>query len=127
MSQIEVSGIRSAPEDDGNHVVELADGSVAIIPAHQIPALIQALQGGLAQRVFAQSQQFAQPTDAGLALQEFQLVDVRVATRGRSISLACNLSEYGWVSLLSEDEVLRDMKDRIDQILLQRSASPRTN
>jgi hypothetical protein len=127
VAQIEVSSVRSKPEDNGSHGVELSDGSVAIIPEHQIPAVIKALQWGLAQRVFAQSQQFAQPTDAGLALQEFQLVDVRTATRGRSISLACNLSEYGWVSLLSEDEVLRDMKDRIDQILLQRSASPRTN
>jgi hypothetical protein len=127
VSQIEVSGVRLKPEDDGSHGVELADGSVAVIPEHQIPAVIKALQGGLAQRIFAQSQQFSQPTDAGLALQEFQLVDVRVATRGRTTSLACNLSEYGWVSLLSEDEVLRDMRDRIDQILLQRSASPRTN
>jgi hypothetical protein len=123
VAQIEVSGVRSKPGDDGSHGVELSDGSVAIIPAHQIPAIIAALQWGLAQRVFAQSQQFAQPTDAGLALQEFQLADVLVATRGRSISLACNLGEYGWVSLLSEDEVLRDMKDRINE----RSASPRTN
>jgi hypothetical protein len=96
-------------------------------PSIRSPAVIEALQWGLAQRVFAQSQQFAQPTEAGLALQEFQLVDVRVATRGRSISLACNLGEYGWVSLLGEDDVLHEMKDRIDQILLQRSASPRTN
>ena len=127
MSQIEISGVRSKPEDDGSHVVELSDGSVAIIPEHQIPAIVQALQWGLAQRVFAQSQQFAHPTESTLSLREFHLTDVRVATRGRSISLACNLSEYGWVSLVSEDEVLRVMKDRIDQVLLQRSALSRTN
>jgi hypothetical protein len=127
MSQIEVSGVRSKPEDDGSHIVELADGSVAIIPADQIPAIVQALQWGLAQRVFAQSQQFAHPTESTLALREFNLTDVRVATRGRSTSLACKLSEYGWVSFLSEDAVLREMKDRIDQVLLQRSASSRTN
>jgi hypothetical protein len=58
MTQVKVSGVRPAAEHDGSHGVELADGSVAIIPADQIPAVVQALQWGLAQRVFAQSQQF---------------------------------------------------------------------
>ena len=127
MTQVTVSGVRPMPEDDGSHVVELANGSAAVIPADQIPALVQALQWGLAQRVFAQSQQFEHPTDSTLALREFHLTDARVATRGRSISLACNLSEYGWVSFLSEDLVLRQMKERIDQVLMHRTASSRTN
>lgn len=127
MTQVKVSGVRPAPEDDGSHGVELSDGSVAIIPADQVPAVIQALQWGLAQRVFAQSQQFAHPTESTLALPEFRLTDARVAIRGRSISLACNLNEYGWVSLLSEDAVLRQMKEKVDEVLMQRSASSRTN
>lgn len=127
MTKVKVSGVRPTPEDDGSHGVELADGSVAIIPADQIPDIVQALQLGLAQRVFAQSQQFAHPTESTLALPEFQLTDARVATRGRSISLACNLTEYGWVSFQSEDDVLRQMKDKIDQILMERSAPLRAN
>jgi hypothetical protein len=127
MVQVKVSGVRPTAEDDGSHAVELADGSVVIIPADQIPAIVQALQWGLAQRVFAQSQQFDQPTDSTLALREFHLTDARVATQGRSTNLACNLSEYGWVAFLSEDAVLRQMKERIDQVLRDRSASSHTN
>jgi hypothetical protein len=64
MTQVKVTGVRPTPEADGSHGLELADGSVAIIPAGLIPAVVQVLQWGLAQRVFAQSQQFALPTDA---------------------------------------------------------------
>jgi hypothetical protein len=127
MTQVKVSGIRSTAEDDGSHVIELADGSIAVVPADQIPAVVQALQWGLVQRVFAQSQQFGHPTESTLALREFHLTDARVATLGRSTNLACNLSEYGWVAFLSEDAVLRQMKERIDQVLMQRSASSHTN
>ena len=127
MTELRVSGVRQTAEDDGSHVVELADGSVAIVPADQIPALIQALQGGLAQRVFAQSQQFAQPTEATLALREFHLTDARVASRARATNLACNLGEFGWVIFVSEDAVLRQMQDRIGEVLVQRSASSRFN
>jgi hypothetical protein len=31
----------STAEDDGSHAVEMADGSVAIIPADQVPAIVQ--------------------------------------------------------------------------------------
>jgi hypothetical protein len=127
MSQIEVSGVREAPEDDGSHFVELADGSAALVPASMVPNLIEALQGGLARRVFAQSQQLEQPTDATLALREFHVTDARAATLGRSTNLACNLSEYGWVVLVSEDAILHQMKEKIDQILVERSSSARTN
>jgi hypothetical protein len=127
MTQVTISGARSKPEDDGSHIVELSNGSVAVIPADQISAVIQALQWGLAQRVFAQSQQFEHATDSNLALQEFHVTDARVATRDRSTNLVCNLSEYGWVAFLSEDEVLRQMKEKIDQVLMDRSASSRTN
>jgi hypothetical protein len=127
MTQIRVSGIRSAAEPDGSHVIELADGSEAVIPAAQVPAVVQALQWGLAQRVFAQSQQFAAPTESTLALREFHLTDARVATLGRSTNLACNLSEYGWVAFLSEEAVLLQMKEKIDEILVHRSASSGIN
>ena len=46
---------------------------------------------------------------------------------GRSTNLACNLSEYGWVVLPSEDAVLRQMKAKIDEVLMQRSAIARSN
>jgi hypothetical protein len=129
MTHVKVSGVRPTAEDDGSHRVELADGSVAIIiiPADQIPDVIQALQGGLARRVFAQSQAFAEPTEANLALREFHLTDIRTAVHGRSTNLACNLSEFGWVVIAGEDEVLRQMKEKIDQVLMQRSASSHTN
>jgi hypothetical protein len=127
MTQVKVSGVRPTAEDDGSHVVELADGSVAVIPADQVPALVQALQWGLARRVFAQSQQFANPTESTLALPELHLMDAQVAAVGRSTNLVCNLSECGWVSFLSEDAVLRQMKDKIDQVLLQRSAPSNFN
>jgi hypothetical protein len=42
-------------------------------------------------------------------------------------SLACNFGEYGWVSLESEDAILRQMKDRIDEVLMHRSAPSRPN
>jgi hypothetical protein len=127
MTQVKVSGVRPTAEDDGSHALDLADGSVAIIPANQIPAIIQALQWGLAQRVFAQSQQFEHPTESTLALREFHLTDARVAAVGRSTNLVCNLSEFGWVSFLSEDAVLRQMKNKIDEILIQRSAPSHSN
>jgi hypothetical protein len=127
MTQVKVSGIRPTAEDDGSHVLELADGSVAIIPADQIPAIVQALQWGLAQRVFAQSQQFTNPTESILALRELHLTDARVAALGRSTNLVCNLSECGWVAFLGEDAVLRQMKERIDEVLKQRSAAPHFN
>jgi hypothetical protein len=127
MTQVKVSGVRSSREADDSHVIELSDGSEAVIPAAQVPVVVQALQWGLAQRVFAQSQQFSNPTESSLALREFHLTDARVAALGRSTNLACNLSEYGWVAFLSEDAVLRRMKDTIDEILMERSASSRTN
>jgi hypothetical protein len=77
--------------------------------------------------VFAQSQQFANPTESTLALPELHLMDARVAAFGRSTNLVCNLSECGWVAFLSEDAVLRQMKDKIDEILIQRSASSHSN
>jgi hypothetical protein len=127
MTQVKISGVRSAPEDDGSHILEPANGSVALIPADQVSAVVQALQWGLAQRVFAQSQQFEHPTDSDLALREFHLTDARVATRDRSTNLVCNLSEFGWVSFVSEDTVLRQMKEKIDQVLIHLSTSSRTN
>jgi hypothetical protein len=126
MTQVKVSGVRPAAEGDGSHALELADGSVAIIPADQIPAVVQALQRGLVQSVFAQSRQFARAPDT-LALPELHLTDARVAAVDRSTNLVCNLSEYGWVAFLSEDAVLRQMKEMIDEVLKRRSSPPRFN
>jgi hypothetical protein len=127
MSQTKVAGVRPMPESDGSHFIDLADGSAALVPVHMVPVLIEALQGGLARRVFAQSQQLEEPTDATLALPQFHVRDVRAATLGHSTNLAC-LSENGWkVLLVSDDAVLHQMKGRIDQILLERSTSLRAN
>ena len=127
MPQIEVSGVRPMPESDGSHFIDLADDSVALVPVHMVPALIEALQGGLTRRVFAQSQQLVQPTDATLALPQFHVTDVRAATLGRATNLAC-LSENGWIVLLvSDDAVLHQMKEKIDQILIERSSPARAN
>jgi hypothetical protein len=121
------TSVRATPEDDGSHILELANGSIAAVPADQIPAVIQALQWGLAQRVFAQSKAFAEPTDANVAFREFHMTDVRTAARGRSTNLACNLSEFGWVVFLGEDAVLRQLREKIDRVLMERSASSRAN
>jgi len=127
MTEVKVNRIRPSREADDSHVVELSDGSTAVIPAALVSLVVQTLQGGLTQRVFAQSQQFSRPTESNLALPEFHLRDARAATLGRMTNLACNLSELGWVAFLSEDEALRQMKEAIEKVLIERSASSRTN
>jgi hypothetical protein len=108
------------PEADGSQLIELSDGTIATIPAAQIPQIALLLQNSLVQRVFEQSQRMDVPTESSFALLELHVIEAKPATRDRLTSLSCNLTECGWAVLLCEDDVLRQMKTQIDRVLAER-------
>jgi hypothetical protein len=123
MTLAKVTGVASAPETDGGHVIQVASASGEItdvlIPVELAAVVVHILQPGVLERACLTAQNLSLPR-----------VDVHrfdVVHEGRNAELMARIEQMGFVVLGASDDALRHLRSEIDRVLTYRSASPATH
>lgn len=123
MAQAIVTGIEPSAKSDGSHVLQIknAKGRAAklVIPSMMVAVVQSALQNTLAQRAFSVAQVGELTT--GVSLPCLTVERVATATCHGAINLCNRTPQMGWVAIEVSDDVLREMKEKIDAVLASRS------
>jgi hypothetical protein len=120
-----VSGIEASANSDGSFsiVLQAEDGEFpAIIPQNLVLPLQTALQRHLVQLAFDQSSKGLATT--GVSIPDITIEQTQTATKGAETNLCSRTHQIGWIVLKGDDRALRELRDRIDEVLLTRSAPP---
>jgi hypothetical protein len=118
-----VSGIETSANSDGSFsiVLQAEDSEFpAIIPQNLVLPLQSALQRHLVQLAFDQSSKGLATT--GVSIPDITIEQTQTATKGAETNLCSRTRQIGWIVLKGDDRALRELRDRIDEVLLTRSA-----
>jgi hypothetical protein len=114
-----VIGIDPATESDGAIILRMKDSNgqdtSAVIPVTMVDVILSALQRISIDRVFSAAK--GGELTPGVTLPNLTIEEVNTADGGSVTTLCGRISQVGWVLLGAPDDVLRQMKKKIDEVL----------